>query len=272
MNCMRTEIDLTRQRFGKLIVIERLQIDKARHWKCICDCGGEKIASSGYLNQVKIPSCGCTLQGEDHTGKKFGKLTVMEKMFKKNRQWYWKCQCDCGKESTVLIKSLISGNTQSCGCLNREASTTHGLSYLRIFHIWKEMINRCGKEKRYKLISVCDEWRNSFDVFYQWAIKMGYNDTLEIDRKDNDKNYCPENCRWGNSRQTCMNRRKMLKKCTSKYKGVSFAKNVNKWVASIRVDKKFVYLGLFVNEISAAEAYDRAAKFYFKEFACPNFK
>lgn len=58
---------------------------------------------------------------------------------------------------------------------------------------------------------------------------------------------------------------------SSKYKGVIWHKNRNKWQVSIRVDGKLIYLGYFTDEIEAAKAYDRAAKKYFGEFARPNF-
>lgn len=45
-------------------------------------------------------------------------------------------------------------------------------------------------------ISVCDEWKNDFKAFYDWAMANGYRDDLTLDRIDNKDNFCPENCRW----------------------------------------------------------------------------
>lgn len=58
----------------------------------------------------------------------------------------------------------------------------------------------------------------------------------------------------------------------SKYLGVSFRKNNNKWRAIIGLNRKYKELGMFKTEIEAAKAYDEAAKIYFKEFANLNFK
>ena len=88
----------------------------------------------------------------------------------------------------------------------------------RLFNIYKGMIARCYSEKhmfyyRYggRDIKVCDDWKNDFSKFVDWALKNGFKNQpntkrallLSIDRKDNDKDYCPENCQWITIRENC---------------------------------------------------------------------
>lgn len=151
------------------------------------------------------------IRTEEMIGKKFGRLTVLERaddyMAKSGkREAAVLCKCDCGNTKRLRASVLKNGNTRSCGCYRREASSmrnsTHGLSHSRIWNTWCLMIERCEREnnKSYKNygakgIRVCDEW-HKFENFVAWAMTNGYDETLTIDRVDSSKDYCPENCRW----------------------------------------------------------------------------
>lgn len=85
----------------------------------------------------------------------------------------------------------------------------------RLYSIWHNMKSRCyyRKSEKYKDyggrgIIVCDEWRNNFQAFYDWAMSHGYADDLTIDRKDVNGNYEPSNCRWVTQKEQHNNTRK----------------------------------------------------------------
>lgn len=82
----------------------------------------------------------------------------------------------------------------------------------RLYMCWQAMKSRCYTRSnkdywRYggKGIQVCQEWRSDFGVFRQWAENFGYADDLTLDRKENDKDYTPDNCRWATRKEQSNN-------------------------------------------------------------------
>lgn len=153
----------------------------------------------------------------DLTGQRFGRLTVICRADIKSKEIKWICKCDCGNEHITKGIYLRTGETKSCGCIAKEAiikrNYKHGKRHTRLYSIWRDMIRRCESKTRYahehyydKGIRLCDEWRNDFNSFYDWALNNGYTDELTIDRIDVNGNYEPNNCRWVTMKVQCNNR------------------------------------------------------------------
>lgn len=176
----------------------------------------------------------------DLTGKTFGMLTVLYRNGSTSSgRALWRCSCECGKLADIGSYVLSRGITKSCGCIYNPYNTeTHGLSRHPLYARWSKIKARLynPKHRFYPFyggrgVTMCDEWKNDFKAFYDWAIKNGWQKNLEIDKDIIPKKlgvpatiYSPEMCSIVTGRvnkQYKSNRREL------EYKGM--VKSLSEW-------------------------------------------
>lgn len=168
----------------------------------------------------------------------------------------YKCP-SCKEEYKTYVNDVNNGKSKQC---KKCSCTIHGLKNDVAYICHKAMMHRCYStaSKAYKNygargISVCEEWHD-IHIFKIWFNK-NYIDGYDIDRKENNKNYTPDNCRFVTQSINMKNRRGKADK-QSEYDYVIWDKRSNKWRARIRVDKKDVHLGYFIDDLDAKFAID----------------
>ena len=178
----------------------------------------------------------------DLKGQIFGHLLVIrQKGINNQNRAMWLCKCSCGIEKKISSHDL-KHHTISCGHIAKEVRIKNmalGRGWnkkeipsnkKRLHKTWDSMCQRCRNKnnlsyKNYggRGIEMCEEW-NSFITFEKWALETGYNDTLTIDRINNNGNYEPGNCRWATMKQQSNNKRSNI---IVKINGTS--KNITQW-------------------------------------------
>ena len=163
----------------------------------------------------------------DMVGNVYGVLSVIKDVSEesnKDKKYLVNC-LRCGSEKKMLggnIRRCIKSFNQGCKCNGANPNNSgmfksdiglHGYSSHPAYGTWEGMVRRCYSEKhiyfkRYggRGITVCDEWRSSPENFIKWLCENGWKKGLEIDRKDNNKGYFPDNCRIVTSKQNLNNR------------------------------------------------------------------
>ena len=202
-----------------------------------------------------------------HEGQIINGFEVIKEVERKGHARRVLCRClGCGAELIRYVGNLRKMSVGMCkACSIKKRCTTHGLSRHRLYYVLKDMIARCYDKTHHKYhnygargIDICDEWldhETGITNFYNWSIKHGYKEGLQLDRFDNELGYSPDNCRWVTVAKNNFNRRNT--------KGYRF--HQNRWEAYITVNKKMLHLGSFKTEEEAIEVRKAAELKYYGE-------
>lgn len=211
------------------------------------------LTTSSRLNSV-----GYRMKYKISNGDTYGRLLVLSdlpisKVLSKRCRLLYQCQCLCGKVLYTSKSSLTSGNTSSCGCYRKEATTirktTHGGYHTTEYKIYFGMRKRCLNSKSLDYpyyggngVTICQRWLDSFENFIEDMGPIPKQATLN--RKNSSKIYSKETCEWVS--RSIQSYDQTTKKTNKSGKtGVSFDKKTNKWNSKIGFETKSIHLGRF---------------------------
>ena len=216
-------------------------------------------------------------------GEKFGKLTVISFYDAKHGHSRWVCKCDCGSDKQIIVEGirLKSGNTKSCGCLriNKAKEMSELNKKYNAYDLTGEYgigYTSKGEEfyfdlEDYDLIKdYCWHITNKGYVVRTGEKPMNVSDDKKVDHIQHNKNDNRKSLlRVCTDQENNMNK-SIGKNNTSGVTGVYWSKKNNKWWASIKINKKSIYLGSFINFEDAVKARKEAEEKYFGEFSYDN--
>lgn len=196
------------------------------------------------------------------TGKSFGRLTVISFFKILNHKAYWNCLCECGALKKVSGADMTAGKIVSCGCYRNklvvDRSKTHGESHkTKEYTSWLHLNGRCKSvtNKHYhnyggRGITVCERW----NVYENFLADMGRAPSPKhsIERKDNNKGYSPENCKWATSKEQSNNRRTNI---LIEYDGE--VRNIGQWALKLNINR-----GTLESRLKRGWSIDRALTTY----------
>lgn len=185
-------IDETGKQYGKLTVISQTENRKfgSVKWLCKCECGNYCEVAGDALRQGQTQSCGCLIKERSReanlkniAGQKFGKLTVLEideQTSAEKGRVFWKCQCDCGKITSIYSSNLINGITKSCGCIR----SSYGEEQIEKILI-ENNINYC------KEYTFSDLHTNNVPLRFDFTIFNKQHQLIQLIEYDGKQHYIP---------------------------------------------------------------------------------
>lgn len=249
---------------GSLAVIEKTDQRKNGYmiWKCRCDCGGEILLDTRTLQRGTVQDCGCRTKVppgvRDLTGRRFGRLTVLEALDERSEYGsvVWLCRCDCGNKVKATGHSLTNNYKKSCGCLGHPPVKDY---VGRRFHKLTVKEYAGKKDGMHRWLCVCDCGKET--IVGQTLLQSGKTKSCGCLQAD----VLREQLKLVDGTSVLRiesSRKKLGVNNTSGHVGVYKQKRSGKWIAQITFRQKTYYLGSFTDFKDAVAARERGEEMF----------